>query len=47
VGVNDFVVAGIARDWRGNLVFVFALKVNTIFPLQTEAEDLRQVATIT
>ena len=27
VSVNDYVVAGIARDWRGKLVFAFALEV--------------------
>jgi hypothetical protein len=46
VGINDSMVAGIARDWRGKLVFAFALKVNTNFPLQAEAEALRQAASI-
>ena len=33
VGVNGSVVAGIARDWRGSLVFAFAFKVNTNLPI--------------
>jgi hypothetical protein len=30
----------VARDWRENLVFAFSKKVNTIIPLQAEAEAL-------
>ena len=46
VGVDGFVVAGIARDWRGSLVFAFAFKVNTNLPVQAEAEALRMAASI-
>ena len=41
MGVNDSVIARIARDARGKLVFAFALKVNTNFPIQAEAEALK------
>ncbi len=40
MGVNDSVVARIARDGRGKLVFAFAL-VNTNFPIQAEEEALK------
>jgi hypothetical protein len=46
VGVNGSVVAGIARDWRGSLVFAFVFKVNTNLPIQAEAEALRMAASI-
>uniref|UniRef100_A0A2N9J298 CCHC-type domain-containing protein n=1 Tax=Fagus sylvatica TaxID=28930 RepID=A0A2N9J298_FAGSY len=33
-------IAVVTRDWRGNLVFAFSKKVNTIIPLQAKAEAL-------
>jgi hypothetical protein len=40
VGSRFSSIAVVARDWRGNLVFAFTKKVNTIIPLQVEAEGL-------
>ena len=40
VGAHHSVVAVIARDWRGELVFACSKKVNTTLPLQAEAEVL-------
>jgi hypothetical protein len=39
-GLNFSSIAVVARDWRGNLVFAFSKKVNTIIPLQAEAEAI-------
>nr|XP_023903213.1 uncharacterized protein LOC112015076 [Quercus suber] len=41
VGPRFSVIATVTRDWRGNVVFAGSRKVNTIFPLQTEAEAVR------
>ncbi|KAK9992588.1 hypothetical protein SO802_027573 [Lithocarpus litseifolius] len=40
VGARHFVVAVIAKDWRGELVFASSKKVNTTLPLQAKAEAL-------
>ncbi|XP_023905690.1 uncharacterized protein LOC112017471 [Quercus suber] len=41
VGTRFSVIAAVTRDWRGNVVFAASRKVNTIFPLQAEAEAVR------
>uniref|UniRef100_A0A2N9ET81 Reverse transcriptase domain-containing protein n=2 Tax=Fagus sylvatica TaxID=28930 RepID=A0A2N9ET81_FAGSY len=41
IGQNYSVLAVVARDWRGNLVFALSKKVNTNVPVQAEAEALR------
>ena len=46
VGVSKSIVGGVARDWRGVLVFAFAFKVNTNLPVQAEVEALRQATSI-
>jgi hypothetical protein len=33
-------IAAVARDWRGKLVFALSKKVNTVIPLQAEAEAI-------
>ena len=43
VGKFDLAIAMIARDWRGNLVFAYSIKVNTNIPVQVEAKTLRLV----
>ena len=40
VGTYHSVVAVIARDWRGELVFACSKKVNTTLPLQAEVEAI-------
>ena len=40
VGAHHFVVAIIARYWRGELVFACSKKVNTTLPLQAEVEGI-------
>ena len=45
VSLEDSVVALIAREWRGNPVFAFSCKVNTIL-VQVEAEVLRWATSI-
>ena len=34
-------IAAVVRDWRGELVFAGAMKVNTTFPLQAEVEAIK------
>ena len=41
VGSIHSVIAVVARNWRGNLVFALSKKVNTNVPVQAEAEVLR------
>ena len=41
VGPSFFVIAAVTRDWRGNVVFAGSRKVNTIIPLQVEAQAMR------
>ena len=36
----------VARDWRGELVFACSKRVNTIFPLQVEAEAIKWALTL-
>ena len=40
VGRHFSSIATIARDWRGNMFFALSRKVNTIIPLQAEAEAI-------
>uniref|UniRef100_A0A2N9G7C7 Reverse transcriptase domain-containing protein n=1 Tax=Fagus sylvatica TaxID=28930 RepID=A0A2N9G7C7_FAGSY len=40
VGPRFSSIAVVARDWRGKLVFAFSKKVETILPLQAEAEAI-------
>ena len=40
VGPSSSVIAAIARDWRGTVVFAQSKKVNTSIPLQAEAKAL-------
>uniref|UniRef100_A0A2N9G7V8 Reverse transcriptase domain-containing protein n=1 Tax=Fagus sylvatica TaxID=28930 RepID=A0A2N9G7V8_FAGSY len=40
VGRHFSSIATVARDWRGNMVFALSRKVNTIIPLQAEAEAI-------
>jgi hypothetical protein len=40
VGRRFSSIVAVARDWRGNMVFAFFRKVNTIIPLQAEAEAI-------
>ena len=40
IGKDYSVIAIVARDWRGALVFALSKKVNTNVPLQAEAEAL-------
>ena len=40
IGKDYSVIAAIARDWRGALVFALSKKANTNVPLQAEAEAL-------
>lgn len=40
VGAQFSSIAAVARDWRGEMVFSNAKKVNTIIPLQAEAEAI-------
>ena len=40
-------IAFVARDWRGELVFACSKRVNTIFPLQAEAEAIKWSLTLT
>ena len=39
-------IASVARDWRGELVFGCSKRVNTIFPLQVEAEVIKWTLTL-
>jgi hypothetical protein len=41
MGHSHAVIAVVARDWRGSLVFACSKKVNTNVPVQAEAEALR------
>ena len=40
VGRRFSSIVVVAHDWRGNMVFAFSKKVNTIIPLQAEAEAI-------
>uniref|UniRef100_A0A2N9HH70 Reverse transcriptase zinc-binding domain-containing protein n=1 Tax=Fagus sylvatica TaxID=28930 RepID=A0A2N9HH70_FAGSY len=40
VGHQFSSITAVARDWRGNMVFAFTRKVNTIIPLQVEVEAI-------
>ena len=40
VGHHFSSITAVALDWRGNLVFAFTRKVNTIIPLQVEVEAI-------
>ena len=40
-GLNWSVIALIARDWRGNLLFAFRARVDTSSLVQAEAQALR------
>ena len=40
VGRHFSSIVAVAHDWRGNMVFAFSKKVNTIIPLQAEAEAI-------
>lgn len=40
VGHRFSAIAVVVRDWRGELVFAGSVKVNTILPLQAEAEAI-------
>ena len=40
VGLHFSSIAAAPRDWKGNLVFAFSKKVNTIIPLQAEVEAI-------
>uniref|UniRef100_A0A2N9I2H9 RNase H type-1 domain-containing protein n=1 Tax=Fagus sylvatica TaxID=28930 RepID=A0A2N9I2H9_FAGSY len=40
VGPRFSSIAAVTRDWRGKLVFAFSKKVETILPLQAEAEAI-------
>ena len=40
VGRRFSSIVVVAHDWRGNMVFAFSRKVNTIIPLQAEAEAI-------
>jgi hypothetical protein len=41
IGPSYSVIAIVARDWRGSLLFALSKKVNTNIPVQAEAEALR------
>ena len=41
MGVNHSVADVVARNWRGELVFVCSTKVETILPHQAEVEVMR------
>jgi hypothetical protein len=40
VGHHYSSIAAVARDWRGNMIFAFTRKVNTIIPPQAEVEAI-------
>jgi hypothetical protein len=41
VGSTHSVIAVVARDWRGNLMFALSKKINTNVPIQDEAEAIK------
>ena len=46
VGPHCSSISSIARDWRGELVFACSKRVNTILPLQAEAEAIKWALTL-
>lgn len=46
MGTHCSSIASVARDWRGELVFACSKRVNTIFPLQAEAEVIKWALTL-
>ena len=45
--INVDAIAAVAIDWREELVFAGAMKVNTTFPLQAKAEAIKWALSLT
>ena len=46
IGLHCSSIASVARDWRWELVFACSKRMNTILPLQAEAEAIKWALTL-